>query len=145
MLKEIEKKLIDHVFDMSVKGGEKLSLEQFELAEKDNPDYRVKWSELGSYLLNLRSQDYLRFDDSILTCGGEVNQKYDNNISFVWTDKLELGHNGITFILDELKAVKDKEIQALLAAGQSTRSKWTNALIFFVLGLIVAWMIRFFN
>ncbi|MEH7248744.1 hypothetical protein V7114_18370 [Neobacillus niacini] len=144
MLNAIEKQILDNVFEMQIYHGPKLKLDNYPLIEKDNPDYKSKWSEFGSYILKLRSLGYLKFEDSILTTGGRQNQKYRNNIINVWTDSLDIDKDGIAFVVKERETIKDKLVSEAKDIGFSLYQQVKTGLVGFVGGIIVSWIIGLF-
>ncbi|TYS57912.1 hypothetical protein FZD47_24050 [Bacillus infantis] len=140
MLNDIEKQILNDVFEMQFNHGPILKLNDYDLLEKSNPDHKVKWNEFTSYILKLRSMGYLKFDDNILTTGGRQNQKYRNNVLNVRTEGLEIDKEGIAFVVKERETLKDKVVEGLRNTGRSFFTQLRDGLIGFVVGLIVAWL-----
>jgi hypothetical protein len=145
LLSEIEKKILDDVFEMQINNGPILDINNYDLVEKDNPDYKEKWSEFGSYLFKLRSLGYLKFEDKVLTSGGRQNRKYRNNIIGGWTEDLELDKDGIAFVLKERETLKEKLIGELKKTGRNFYERITDGVIGLVVGLIIAWLTGVFK
>jgi hypothetical protein len=145
VLNDIEKKILNDVFEMCINNGPVVSIINYDLIEKNNPEPRIRWNEFASYLLKLKSLGYLKFEDKkVLVTGGRTHPTYRNNICTGDPKFIDIDKNGIAFVIKERETLKDKVVEEIRHAGRSLYSQVRDGLIGFVAGIIVAKIIGLF-
>lgn len=140
LLNEIEKKILNDIFEMYINNGPVPKLINYDLQEINNPDPKLKWYEFGSYLLKLRSLGFIKFEDNIYTTGGWTNPKYRNSILNVQVNRVQIDKDGIGFIVNERETLQEKVVQGLKSTGIEVVQTFKTGVIGAIVGAFIMWI-----
>lgn len=136
MLNEVEIKILSDIYELNMNAKEIPEIDSYNLIEKDNSNYKEKWSEFSHYLIKLRSLGYIQFPETIFISGGWQNQKYKNNvISIVHFEKIKIRDNGIEFVEKLRETSSDKVKNEMKKIGTEF---YRSGITYIITAIIVA-------
>lgn len=94
-LNTLENEILMDIYDADMLPGITFDIQNYILKEESSID---KKQEFAFHLIKLKNLGYIKFEEQVFLKSGNYSNKYNNNVTKIYEDKIHIDFKGINFV-----------------------------------------------